>query len=64
MLKKGDKVIMHTCGEAEYHKNKVWICKSDEFEAYNGTKVIFLESLRGYFSVKYLKKEENKNGKN
>lgn len=54
MLKKGDKVVMHTCGEAEHYKGKVWTCNSDEFTSSSKEQVVFLEGFSGYFLVKYL----------
>lgn len=53
-LKKGDKVVMHTCGEAEYYSGKIWICKTSQFQASNGSEVVFLEGFSGYFLTEYL----------
>jgi hypothetical protein len=56
-LKKGDKVVMHSCMEAEAHNGKIWICQDDQFTSrYNEQEVIFLEGFAGYFSVSYLQK--------
>nr|WP_232698617.1 hypothetical protein [Brevibacillus daliensis] len=57
MLKKGDKVVMHTCLEAELekYKDKVWTCETDEFTAKSGTQVVFLEGFSGYFMAGYLR---------
>lgn len=41
MLKKGDKVIMHTCLEAEKHEGKIWVCRTDEYEIC-GSRVVML----------------------
>jgi hypothetical protein len=59
MLKKGDKVVIHTCGEAEHYNGKIWTCKTDEFVSGNGIyqqDVIFLEGFSGSFVTKYLQK--------
>lgn len=56
MLKKGDIVVMHTCGEAKEHDGELWTCKGDEFISSSGYPVVFLEGYSGYFSVKYLQK--------
>lgn len=52
-FKKGDKVIMHTCGEAKYYDGKIWICSGDEFEQ-NGQGLVMLEDFSGAFLTKYL----------
>lgn len=56
-LKKGDKVIMHTCFEASIpkYKNKVWTCQTDSFISKSKDEVVFLEGFSGYFAVEYLK---------
>lgn len=66
MLKKGDKVVMHTCDEAKVYNGKVWTCKSDEF--IQGKKpfeqnLVFLEGVSGSFCTEYLQivKEELNN---
>jgi hypothetical protein len=65
MLKKGDKVIMHTCAEAELpkYKDKVFTCTTDEqklHEEGQNYNVVWLEGFRGRFSVENLMKvEEN-----
>lgn len=58
-LKKGDRVVMHTCIEAETHNGRVWTCKSDQFT--RGTGVyeqdsVFLEGYSGSFAPEYLQK--------
>lgn len=58
MLKKGDKVIIHTHRHAEVYKDVVFTCGDDEFE-YDGEKIVFLEDKGEYgktFLVKFLKK--------
>lgn len=58
-LKKGDRVVMHTCGEAESHQGKIWTCKTDQFT--RGTGVyeqdsVFLEGYSGSFAPEFLQK--------
>lgn len=60
-LKKGDRVVMHTCIEARNPKNygKVWTCKVDEYEQGEGVyhqSLIFLDGFSGSFMTKYLQK--------
>lgn len=58
LLKKGDSVVMHTCGEAEHYDGKLWICTTDEqklHEEHNHT-VVWLEGFSGCFATKYLQK--------
>jgi hypothetical protein len=54
-LKKGDKVVMHTCMEAPHHHGVIWTCQTDEFQA-NGRDygLVFLEGYSGYFATEYL----------
>ena len=54
MLKKEDKVVMHTCGEADHYKGRIWTCRSDEFTSSAKQQVVFLEGFSGYFLVDYL----------
>lgn len=35
-LKKGDKVVMHTCGEEERCRGHIWTCAEDQFKASSG----------------------------
>ena len=60
LLKKGDKVVMHTCLEAETYNGKIWTCEGDEFtkgkEKYYQENVVFLEGFSGYFCTKFLQK--------
>ncbi|MCU5514402.1 hypothetical protein OCF62_07435 [Bacillus wiedmannii] len=53
-LKQGDKVVMHTCGEAEHYNGKIWTCRTDQYEASSGSQVVFLEGFSGYFLAEYL----------
>ena len=60
-LKKGDLVVMHTCGEAEHpDKNgRIWRCSSDEWTKGKGVyeqHLVNLESYSGPFLAKYLRK--------
>ena len=61
-IKKGDKVIMHSCREANFpkYKDKKIECLSDSFKNINGIEVVFLNGVSGYFICKYLKKVELK----
>jgi hypothetical protein len=61
MLKKGDKVVMHTCGESAFPKyyGKVWTCKTDEYITGEGKglyeqRLVFLEGFSGSFATDYL----------
>lgn len=56
-LKKGDKVIMHTCWEASFpqNKDKVWTCQTDSYLDNAKQDVVFLEGFSGCFSAQYLK---------
>lgn len=54
-FKKGDKVVMHTCMEADHteYKGKIWICTSNSI--FNGNhETVFLEGFRGSFSAEFL----------
>jgi hypothetical protein len=55
MLKKGDKVVMHTCGEAEHYEGQIWNVTSNEWELC-GSKVVMLKGFSGAFSCEYLQK--------
>ncbi|AIW03678.1 hypothetical protein CPT_Pascal43 [Bacillus phage Pascal] len=56
-LKKGDKVVMHTCGEAAYHDGKIWTCRTNEEKAgWTGSNVVWLEDYSGAFSTKFLQR--------
>ncbi len=55
-LKTGDKVVMHTCDEAEHYEGRIWTCRSDQFKAANKEQVVFLEGFSGYFVADYLQK--------
>lgn len=60
-FKKGDKVVMHTCGEASFYKGKIWICQTDSFLDRGKQEVVFLEDFSGYFSAQYLTKVSAEN---
>ena len=67
-LKKGDLVIMHTCGEASApeYKGRIWVCASDEFKHTPKYEYgcVFLEGFSGSFCTDYLEKinvEQNVN---
>lgn len=53
-LKKGDKVVMKNCIEAEYEKNKIYTCITDSFVDKSNTEVVFLDGFSGSFLTKYL----------
>ena len=55
-FEKGDKVVMHTCGEADYYKGKVWECQTDSYKDRGGSDVVFLKNFSGCFSTKFLQK--------
>lgn len=54
-FKKGDFVVMHSCGEANFPQNKgvVWECETDSFIS-SGCEKVFLKGFSGSFSTKYL----------
>ncbi len=55
-LKKGDKVVMHSCMEANNPKyyGKVWTCQNDSYKNSSGSELVFLEGFSGSFSVDFL----------
>ena len=56
-FKKGDKVVMHTCGEADFpqHKGKLWTCTTDSFRREKRSReVVFLEGFSGSFGCEFL----------
>lgn len=55
-LKKGDTVVMHSCGEAEHYDGKIWVCRNDEFISSSGSPAVFLEGFSGYFYSEYLQR--------
>lgn len=55
MLKRGDKVVMHTCIEAGQHEGKIWTCETDEFKMCDH-KAVRLEGYSSSFSVEFLAK--------
>jgi hypothetical protein len=62
-FKKGDKLVIHTCGEASFYKGKIWTCQTDSFLDRGKQEVVFLKDFSGYFSTQYLTKVsvENEN---
>ncbi|WP_340391985.1 hypothetical protein [Paenibacillus sp. FSL E2-0190] len=58
-LKKGDRVVMHTCIESEEEPGKIWTCKTDQFTRGNGVFAqdsVFLEGYSGSFAPEFLQK--------
>ncbi|MFB5761044.1 hypothetical protein [Paenibacillus medicaginis] len=60
-LKKGDKVVMHTCLEHDNpdHFGKIWTCSSDQFTRGKGVYAqdsVFLEGYSGSFAPEFLQK--------
>lgn len=55
-FKKGDNVVMHSCGEANFPENKgvIWLCLTDSFLSRGDSELIFLENFSGSFLTKYL----------
>jgi hypothetical protein len=51
-----DKVVMHTCGEADHYNGKIWTCRTDQFKSSSGSQVVFLEGFSGYFLARYLQR--------
>lgn len=59
-LKKGDKVVMTNCGEAEHYAGKVWECITDQRKSHKGRNpedVVSLKGFSGSFLVKCLTKQ-------
>jgi len=60
LLKKDDKVVMHTCMESEgKNYSRIWSCETDEFIKGDGVykqNLIFLEGFSGYFATEFLQK--------
>lgn len=56
-FKKGDKVIMHSCCEANIpnFKGKIWTCKTDSYLDKGKQEVVFIEGFNGCFIVEYLR---------
>lgn len=55
-FKKGDKVVMHTCGEADHYDGRVWTCQTDSYMNRGGCEVVFLLYFSGCFSTDFLQK--------
>lgn len=57
-FKKGDTVVMHTCGEAAFYKGKIWTCQTDSYKRgsvdYGFDDLVFLEGFSGAFATKFL----------
>ena len=53
-FKKGDKVFMVNCGEAEHYSNRIWTCMTNSFKQ-GGSDLVFLHGFSGSFLTKYLK---------
>ena len=53
---KGDKVVMHSCGEANFpkYKGKIWTCKTDSYIDKSKEDVVFLDGFSGCFSSRFL----------
>jgi hypothetical protein len=58
VLKKGEIVVMHTCGEAEHYDGKLWVCRTDEQKLHpkHDYTVVWLEGFSGAFNTKYLQR--------
>lgn len=49
-FKKGDKVKMYNCHEANYHGNdKVWTCETDSFLDKSNDEVVFWKNIQELF---------------
>ena len=70
-FKKGDKVVMHSCGEADFemYHGKIWTCRDDSYmnnpKSPYAEEVVFLEGFSSHFCCEFLQlvkieKEENK----
>lgn len=58
-LKKGERVVMHTCIESEEEPGKIWTCKSDQFTRGKGVFAqdsVFLEGYSGSFAPEFLQR--------
>ena len=60
-FKKGEKVVMHNCIEANIPKynGKIWTCKTDSFLDRAKQEVVFLEGFSGYFLAEYLQRAQS-----
>lgn len=58
MLKKGNKVVMHTCMEASEHDGKIWTCRTDEQKLHpkHDFTVVWLEGFSGSFHTEFLQR--------
>jgi hypothetical protein len=48
-FKKGDTVVMHSCGEANFYKGKIWKCQTDSYLDRGKQEVVFIEGFSGCF---------------
>ena len=57
-FKKGDTVVMHSCGEANIPKyaGKIWTCRTDSYLDKGQQEVVFLEGFSCCFYAKYLQR--------
>lgn len=58
-LKKGDQVVIHTCGEAEEAPGKLWTVSCDQYTYGEGKYVkdlVLLDGYSGSFNTKFLQK--------
>lgn len=64
MLKKGDKVVMHTCREAMKYRGRIWECEGDEFEnpLYRDRTEVKLRGYEKTFKTKYVQKVDIPDG--
>lgn len=59
-LKKGQRVIMHTCLEARNYKGKEWVVRHDSFTLPDtNDEVVYLVDYVGWFRCKYLNVSKN-----
>jgi hypothetical protein len=47
---------MHSCGEANFYKGKIWKCQTDSYLDRGKQEVVFIEGFSGCFSAKYLQR--------
>lgn len=59
-MKPGDKVVMHTCYEAQHekYKDRVWTVRSNPWMLC-GSEVVLLEGFSGGFATEYLRVVED-----
>lgn len=55
VLRKGDRVVMHTCMESKGENfGKIWTCRTDSFKNDAGDEVVFLDGFSGSFDTEFL----------